>query len=246
MIDETGASPDRQKLIGEIQQRDKAVFDEWAKGDVFRKLPSTADQLRYLIPPRLWDFVSDPSRINVALLDKNGKYLEFIIFEETDETLTNMDSLEDFRELVDSHHKDITFPSDVDPFHWERQDYLDEGIIGVTDKIYLNIALEPIEDELFVVSHGDRKELRGKGIASSLYERLTEIAGKLGFKYITGENYKNNVGFFLENLGRTSFDKLPPDLKDHFESHHGGEDFFEEFFTIGFVNPEDKPGAKSG
>ena len=248
-----GLHPDRKKLITEIQNADQQVFEDWvSKSKAFRKLPTEAEILRYLIPPRIWDFVADPRRLDVLVTEREGKHLEFSVVEHTDQPLTNINSLkkhdEELRKLRDersaARNEKPTYPKlppDVDEFHWEQIDYVLEGIIPVTDKIYNLIYLQQIDDELHVVAYSDREELQRKGVATSVYQRLREAGKKLGFRYITGENSEENKSFFKERLGRISFSELPENLKSYFESHHGGQNFFDEDFTVDFINPEDKP-----
>jgi len=236
-------SPERQRIISNIHKADSVAFQDWfTKTNPYQELPSTAESVRYLISPGVWGFVGDPARMDVVMTTCDPERIEIFVIEHMDQPLTNIESLRRYEEEISRPRTQL--PADVDPFHWEALDEVLDGRIQVTDKIYNEIYLKSIGDELCVIAYGDRSELRGKGIATSFYQRLREVAKKLGFRYITGKNEKENKDFFKKKLGRVSFDQLPDDLQEYFERHHGGDiDHMDkdEDFTVDFLNPEDRP-----
>lgn len=105
--------------------------------------------------------------------------------------------------------------------------------------MYIVVYLNQLGEELNVVRYSDRPELRNMGVAASFYERLREAARKMGFSYITGANTEENSGYYTKKLGRTTLDKLPPNLQHMFHDNHfdlGIES--DELFTVDFLNSD--------
>lgn len=91
---------------------------------------------------------------------------------------------------------------------------------------------------LHVESYWDWGELRGKGIATSFYQRLRKIARQMGFRFITGENREENVGFFRGKLGRVTLGQIKPEYQYLF--FRDTNDNRLHLRTIDILNPEDR------
>jgi hypothetical protein len=229
-------------LRDSIIEADKSNFDVWiAEAMPFQQLPHTHEVLRYFIPPMLLKHMPNPAGVDIASKIVNN-FVEIQIVEELDMPITNIDSLLSYHKAVHKYSlspQNIPYPvlpDDVDVMHWEFLDSVLSQTINENEKILLNIALDQLGPELHVANYSDREEWRGVGIATSFYERLREIAKKLGFQYITGDNNRKNISFFTNKLGRKRYEQLPPDLQKMFRSNHGDIDTFDDF-TVDILDP---------
>jgi hypothetical protein len=98
-----------------------------------------------------------------------------------------------------------------------------------------------VEDNILeVVAYSDRENLQGKKMGTAQYERLRTVAKEIGFRMIVGQNSEENVGFFVEKLGRSRYKEVSTELQRKVEPCLGINDDDDDFFTIDFLYPEDK------
>lgn len=247
---------ERQLQIESITHNDRQAFREWIAANPDQpRLDLNPKAARYFIPKPLFELV-DPGNIQVRIAHANKNELELFVVEEMSTTISNPDSLsqyaKDLERFERSDHKipKPQPPSDIDPMHALYIKDLQASGITSRDKILLAVSFEQFKnDELFVRNYDDRKELRGKGVATSAYERMSEIGLALHERYITGRNRNTpdnpkRIDFFLEKLGRKRFSNLDGALKaELYERHLLRDDQLAEQFTISFLHPEEKAKA---
>jgi hypothetical protein len=210
-------SEQRAILIKEIGIRDTAAFFEWAdlhEGDSRLDLPLEA--LRYLIPPRIFEFAHSPEAVTIRVAQQDRGEVSFYVVEE--QTSSNTQK-----------------PEDANWGHWESREEVVSGIVKPDDFIFTKVDLERInggwDTDLFVKSYDDRGELVGQGIATSFYTRLAEFAAEMDFHSITGQNTEQNVGFFL-SIGRDRLTELNPSTQNEYAAKYGDRIKDPENFTV--------------
>jgi hypothetical protein len=77
---------------------------------------------------------------------------------------------------------------------------------------FLSLKGETTNTVVYIPKHDDRPEIRHKGINAEFYEKLYAYLKSQGVRYVFGLNKLNQTGthshFFLETLGRSTFDDL--------------------------------------
>ena len=91
---------------------------------------------------------------------------------------------------------------------------------------------------LHVEKYWDRDELKGRGVATSFHHRLRDIARQMGFRFITGENSEENIGFFTKKLGGVTLGQIKPQLRPLFFEDTTRNSL--HLNTVAILNPEDR------
>lgn len=218
--------PNNAELSASIQVIDRSAFKLYAsRPDSRRNLEIPESALRFLIAPRVYDFAENPANVQprIAFLARND--IHFYIVERRDEPLTDLEQLKKYDASFEQRVKALTkgkkfpLPEKADYFHLQYSDDVYQGVLGLNDFVFYSTMLDVLpHGNLYVDSYRDRPELRRKGIGSSFYARLREVAGDLGFRFISGHNEEESVEtnntFFTKKLGRKRFDQLPERVKD--------------------------------
>jgi hypothetical protein len=224
--------PDRQKTaaIDTVTRRAQTAFEKW-KPSLTGPIPVSV--LNYLIPRRLLISVQDPESVGISIIKNDGIDTRFLILEHHDSPVTNAESMNRFKQDMRAyrqalhagqHPTPLSFPEDVDPPHLEYPDEIKAGFITLNDRFLLEAYFSRLSsDHTHVTSYGDREELRMQGIATEFAHKLANLSRKLGGKYITGENFDSNVGFFTDKLGRSRLNDMPQDIQDTLRDNLRGE-----------------------
>lgn len=81
---------------------------------------------------------------------------------------------------------------------------------------FLSLKGETANTIAYIPKHDDRPEIRHKGINAEFYANLYAYLKSQGIKYVFGINKLEQEGshshFFLEKLGRSTFDALPEEF----------------------------------
>lgn len=256
-VDRSGMTdPERQAKIAQIEDRNRANFTTWiTEPDHSQSLDLNPKAAQYLIPTRLLEIASDPTKVKVVILDSDSTWLQFAIVEAMDHPVSDLDTFEDLHHPLSPNESGQRppFPSNVHPLHYQLMSHVDKGTIGLDEKPYYWITLQKYgDDEVFVEHINDTSETRGQQVVTGFYENLQKIAKESGFRYITGENSlpdptaedplkkRGNIGYFLSRFNRLPLGKLPKDMQETFQQKHGNE-LSKETFTVDFLYPEDKP-----
>jgi hypothetical protein len=249
--------PEKQAQIDQIEQTNRSAFQTWADNPHnHQSLALSNEAAQHLIPRRILELASDPSRVTVALLKSQSHWLDFLILENTDELLTNPS---DYTVLQEHRNSGIPLTPDeraqmkIDPMHANLSDLVDSGQIGFQDKVYLWMTLQKQgDDEVFVGQLYDNPQTRRQGIATGLYDKVRNLR-EVKFRFLTGENRPvdltdptkpGNITFFLEKLGRTRLTDLSQSMQQHFFDNHnvsGAPIEDPKLFTVDFLYPEDNP-----
>lgn len=87
--------------------------------------------------------------------------------------------------------------------------------------IYCTMKFMPLKGEsektiAYIPKYVDRPEIRHKGINAEFYQKLYAYLKSQGIRYVFGLNQLHQDGshtrFFLEKLGRSTFDELPAEF----------------------------------
>jgi hypothetical protein len=248
--------PEKEAAIKQIRDNDRLAFETWVtQPDNKLRLDIPHEALRILIPQRIFELSEDP--INVDIVSYlEGRWLQrAIIFERRKIPLSDRESLKTFisefiklNEGGDGHRNPLypQIPEDIDAYHIEFRDLINEGALSVNDYITNFFTLDnkfygeeevPLET-LVVGEYEDRAELRGKGVATSFYTQLRDVAKQLGYRAIMGSNNEQNISYFTGKLGRLTLDQLPDQNRKLFQSVNSR--IPADRVTIDFLYPEDK------
>lgn len=212
-----------------ITEADKRAFDA-AKAKI--KTPGTFPKdhkaLRYmLIPPKLLEVVPDPDALDVVNLNENPQdgIFAFVV------------SKTPLPHIIDDKEPS---PPDTE-FATMKSELINRGKLKIDGVVLLSLYLgaQPGE-QLHVFDFGDLPELRGLGIATSLYERLHDTAQQLGFRFITGVTSTEKSLAFFKNRTGFSLDEIIPDQQGFFR-HLAEDPDVDRGFIIDFLNPQDIP-----
>lgn len=215
--------PDAQKAatVDRLSRVARTAFQEWKPSIFTPRIPLSV--LRYLIPTRLLSAVSSPDSVGVSVIQNDGVDTRFLVLEHTNSEVTNAASLARFKsEMVryrqarqaGNNPTPPLFPDDVDPPHLSYAQELQEGYLTLSDRFLLECYFSKLTpDHIHVTSYGDRDDLHGRGIATEFAGKFTNLARKLGSKYITSENFDQNIGFFVKQLGLSRLIDMPIEVQ---------------------------------
>ena len=250
----------KQALISSIQEIDKRSFNDWLADPQSRtRLDLPKPALRHLlIPSRVLELADDPTQVGIVVREQSRNELNVLIVEHRSSPITVKESLERHMQDKEAYHQKkrveiaasgshIIFspegegpavPSDVDSLHVVYYDLIKMGILGLNDYIINRIMLrnDRHPELLYVGDYSDREELRSKGIATSFYTKLRKAATNMGFKYLTGLNNRQNVGYFKDKLGRVTLGEIKAAQKSFFIGGVNGKTY-SETMTIDFLDP---------
>ncbi len=245
--------------ISKIIETDKKAFNEWAADPQSRgRLDIPEPALRYiLIPSRVFELVDDPNNIRLVTVASYPNEVNKLVVEHKTLPVSNKDALKKYSEEKEKFLKTErakmgnpsiffppktggpAFPSDVDRYHQTYLRLVEAEAFGLDDYYINRVNLRIPETNPEVIRVADyriREELRKQGIGSSFYTRLRECAKELGFRFLTGNNWENNITYFRDKLGRATLDQVKPEKRSDFSIITTGL----EEHTIDFLYPEDK------
>lgn len=251
------AAVERDEQVNRIIQEDKKEFEKWlATKTPATRLDMPHGALRYiLIPRRILELAEQPSAVDVLVLEQDRDLLRAFIFERKDKPITDKKALYEYlvyvagyevKEKAKAEASDKIYlsikpkpPQNVDIYHARFSELVNSGSLQLNDYVTNEIGLNIYkDDQLNVADYSDRETLRGKGIATSFYKRLHEVAKELGFRFITGYNRDVNLSFFLEKLGRSTLSKVKPEFKTTFLPAESDRN--QNLLTIDFLREGDK------
>lgn len=192
------------------------------------------------VPKKLLELVGAPGRVKVKIEETSGKRLRAFVVEETDEPLSDEQSLEKYatgQEML-KIKKERVYPDDVDRLQAEHFSAIKDGIISLNDKVLIFLELRSDSDDqiLTVDSYDDREEFRHKGVASEFYDNLESVAKAMGFKAITGKNDETNIDFFLKR-GRLPLKLIKPVKHSQIlPRNYGFKESYLDLFTVKFLD----------
>ncbi len=242
---------DKKTEVERIVDSDRVAFEDWYKdpqhAQSFADAPHAA--MRYILVPKVFlELSNDPEAVNAVIIDQTAKRLNGIVVEHKLQPVSNSESYEQYNMLLEQKRKntpnDEIFippdgPDDIDPEHLLYNSFVEQGLIDFNDYVANVITLDVNENGcLYVGTYHDREELRGKGVAKSFYKRLQDVARKMGFRYITGNNDTRNLSFFTGTLGRSLIKDIKPEYWHLFMSTQQRAP--SDTDTIDFLYPEDK------
>lgn len=96
-------------------------------------------------------------------------------------------------------------------------------------------------DTLIALRYFDTPELRGRGVGTSFFTNLADMAKQIGFRFIVGVHTLNQgdedtIGFFTQKLRWTPLDSVVG-LPDIYRNIVGSDDL--NRYTVHFLNPKD-------
>lgn len=81
---------------------------------------------------------------------------------------------------------------------------------------YMSLKGESSQTVAYIPKYDDRQEIRHRGINAEFYQKLYAFLKDQGVRYVLGQNRLHENGshtrFFLQKLGRLTFDELPAEL----------------------------------
>lgn len=252
-------SAEEAAIIEGIYSRDQQAFQEWFSNPAHKQKLSLPDQvIRAFIPLELLKQVTDPTETHIVSKGKpSDRILRLAIFQRQDIPISNPESLTHYaaetmikaaehertRTNPRDHFRRPEAPDDIDSTHASNYELVATNKLTAYDIITHQIILEiPDRDDYPEVLHvgdfSDNDEVRGKGIATSFYTQLRDLARDMGFRYIVGTNNERNIGFFTGKLGRSKLVSIDPSKRVQFNPS-GVLDKLDTK-TVDFLYPEDK------
>lgn len=246
-------------IIDEIVTKDKKAFDLWSADlDKHRRLDIPKEALRYLlISHRILELAEDPRNVDVAIIQNLPDALDTLVIERKLNPISNSENLNEYyttvkdlerqrasqratsgrRISIPPKERTIPIPPDVDSFHASHMNLIARGIIGLNDYVinYISLSNITLPENLFVSNYSDREELRGKGVATSFYDRLRETAKSLGFRFITGMNLEEKARNFFIKRGRFFLEQIKERHRGKFAQRPDMK-----YITVDFLNDMDK------
>lgn len=87
---------------------------------------------------------------------------------------------------------------------------------------------------------GDYDGEENQGIGRDFYlNTLPAVAKQLGFRFITGANNGKNISFFLQTLGRFTYNDIKPEFRNALFPNANPQSSDIDLWTVQFVNQED-------
>lgn len=230
-------------IIDEIVAKDKKAFDQWVVNpDNQRRLDIPKEALRYLlIPRRILELAEDPNNVDVAIIQNLPLALDALVIEKISNPVSNPESFNTYVTEKRNHQRSsgsaVPVPVDVDSFHASHVNIIAMGVIGLNDYVtnYIALSNTTSPEDLYVSDYQDREEIQGKGVATSFYSRLREVAKSLGFRFITGMNLEEKARNFFIRSGRFSLNQIKTRLRGKF--YHNPDN---PFLTVDFLYREDR------
>lgn len=227
---QTEIEGDRKVRIEALEQKNREAFEAWVEENKGKpRLSLTSEAARYLIPRRLLELVDNPEELEVKLGQScDTGLLDASIVRRSEKPITNVENIlkrEKLRyQLAAKNRIDLLspLPPGEDEFHHTLSEKYESGDLDEKDFVYLDLYMSKLgKQELNVTTYSDREELQGKGIAISFYTRLREVASRIGFRYITGEQHSERpLNFFINKLGRVRLPDAPPDVRQEIVRAH--------------------------
>lgn len=232
--------------MGQVEKPVFLVDSSYSRMEFQKRLRLRDVDLPSLIPPRLYELVPDPMKVEVLRLDQelggighpfwefsNGFYpvLSVLVVERG-----GLEVPTEEQELQNSKWGQV--------LNGRRLHVLDRGLISQSDKVLFSLIADTWNKYgVDVVNYVEAESLRRKGLGSSFYNNFEQIIERMGYKYIFGTNEHENIGFFLKT-GRYSLDQLDQDkvkayhLVCYDSSALKTIKFFDREFESKFVRPE--------
>ncbi len=246
---------DKKRVIQKIVEADRSSFDRWlAKRPSIISLDIPEDALRYvLISERLLELVDNPKDVQIVIDQKSDAKLVALVVERRAVAVSPLSIITqcaaDVKRARDEGRYGDTRviierakAAGLDPYHHKYSHLVERGALHQNDYVLNELDIEVTglgNDSLRVERYWDREDMRRRGIATSFYLRLRNIAQQLGFRFITGFNNDGNISFFLDKLGRTRLGDIPAALHDDIYLAEGKTTYPNEI-TFECLKPSDK------
>lgn len=245
---------ERSAQINEILKQDKTTFDSWILSTKpVRVATIPLNVLRFLIPTPTFQTAQDPHNISIMGLStqlSEVNNLNFIIFERRNLPVSDRNTLDNYMKVLRAFYERLAVsrvdmsnrekipipPLEIDPFHIEEYEFIEDGILTVEDFITNDISMRAIGPQLKVEWYSDHPHLHGIGMATSFYGKLRYAAKAMQYRFIVGEN--PSPGYFVKKLGRSTLEEIKPELRHEFSSKPTIGNT--ETVTIDFLFDEDK------
>lgn len=128
--------------------------------------------------------------------------------------------------------------------------FVKSGKLSLKDEtLYsIEVGLHTVKDKtiLSVSEYDDSPGISGKHVASALFRRMRQVAIDMGVYAMAGFNSEDNLWFFLDYLGRITFDRIKPEYRSLFypewqqtidEGKDEGVDIPLHRFTVDIFDP---------
>jgi hypothetical protein len=208
----------------------------------------TVELLHYninlLIPQTIFDIAKNPDNIDAVSIKQNDGWLSFLIVERNHhETISNQEWLEWWANVnmaLKQKKSPPKPPQNIGPLHRRFRKEIDNGLISLSDKIYLACSVKINVgkiNSLYVCNYDGEKD---RGIATQFYTQvLPKLAGNLGLRYLAGYVSKSVLPFFTNKLGRYTCQQLLPEERTSFFPKAEFDGYENELLTVQFLHPED-------
>lgn len=217
-------APEVQSII----DKDQLTYKSWVRN--FAQ-PGSFDipypVLRFLIPPRLYEVVPNPTELELKLIYSHPHEFVFLVADPRPGTPLDLNLVQEYSALrsraINAHRSNPSIevpplPQGIDPDDLADVDigYYREGRIRTDQRVLLNAHIvEVTQDILMCWAFGVREGFQRSRIGTSFYTQLREFGKDLRFKFLVGENSDELVRdeFFIKHLGRKRLLELSPDLQ---------------------------------
>ena len=198
---EFSRTPERQKLIRKIRERDVVNWKKFVAGrEKERSLADfTKEAARVFIPERLYDFTKDPRNVDVAIIENADEVLQFFALEHGRKKEDDWD---------EGDHEVLHYMA-THPDRLRMEHAIKEGKLSKKDLLLLQYEFQfpPLSRTLEVMHYQDRPELRKQGIGQAVFHEFNRFLN-LGFPLIIGKHQSHNVKWYKEKLGRRPISEL--------------------------------------
>jgi hypothetical protein len=212
------------------------------------EIPQTVTPI--FVPTRVWELAHNQDQVKTQVLTRDSKpefqVLKILVSEKMTEPVSDPQEWEAWMKQrhygtnQDGRIACIPAPSaKIDRLQATHYHYLMADMLSLWDKIWLRVSLkyDPLLPDVLHVGSFDGQI--GVGLAKEFYQQtLPGIARALGYKFITGQNDINNVGFFTAVAGRVTLGDIQTRYRKQFFRI-----FDEEVLdtnTVQFLDPSDK------
>ncbi|PIR62391.1 MAG: hypothetical protein COU65_03485 [Candidatus Pacebacteria bacterium CG10_big_fil_rev_8_21_14_0_10_42_12] len=198
-----------------------------------------------LIPEKVFEMAENRDNVQTLVEHNSANEIRLVVYEK--DYPFKISSTEAWETWIDEVEKmgvkryQKPAPQEIDRLHSRWHGLITEGKIALSDRIMLvcTLKLSAHNSEVLHVSQFDG--IKDMGIATQFYmETLPNAVKNLGIHFITGLNSEQNIGFFVNKVGRARGVDIKPKFRKRFFPSHEPDSKYMDLLTVQFIYPVEK------
>ena len=186
---------------------------------------ASEESLQLLIPKTAYDSAVDAEKVQLIPVNEDDGCLTIVVVEhDYPRQLTDESAWSDWQSEIAENsgterdgmliRRKPTPPANVNPLHANLEQLISTGKIHFTDRVLLTCKLQVFPQTphtIYVDSYDGESH---KGIGTDFYQNaLPQFAKTVGKRFLVGHNREDNITFFVDQLGRSTYGEVLQQLR---------------------------------